>query len=137
VARTFYLTILLGGLLHAAPQAKPPAPPPAVEEQEPPEEDESLKPKEYVLNPVQSQREIVTGNFYLKKGNFRAAMRRYLEATRWDPGSADAFLKLAEAREKLHDIPGARDAYKKFLDVNKDAKLTIEINRRLEKLPPK
>jgi tetratricopeptide (TPR) repeat protein len=141
VAREFrpgalLLGILVGGLLHGAPQAKPPAPP-AVEEQEPPEEDESLKPEEYVLNPVQSKREIVTGNFYFKKGNFRAASGRYLRATRWDPGSAEAFLKLAEAREKLHDVAGARKAYEKFLELNTDAKATIEINKRLDKLPAK
>ncbi len=102
-----------------------------------PEEDESLKPREYVLNPVQSTREISVGDFYFKKKDYRAASRRYLEATRWDPGSPAAFLKLAEAREKMGDIPGARDAYKKFLDVNKDAKATIEITKRLDKLPAK
>ena len=62
--------VCLAGCLYASPQAKPPAPP---TEQEPPEEDESLKPKEYTLNPVQSARELTAGNFYFKKGNYRAA----------------------------------------------------------------
>ena len=78
--------------------------PPAQTEQEPPEEDESLKPKEYTLNPVQSAREIVAGNFYFKKGKYRAASHRYLEATRWDSGSTEAFLRLAEAQEKMKDF---------------------------------
>jgi tetratricopeptide (TPR) repeat protein len=139
VARTFLLTILLSTLLRAVPQTPgpPPPPPPPVQEQEPPEEDEALKPRDYILNPLQATREITVGNYYFKKGDFRAASGRYLEATRWDPGSAEAFLKLAEARERMHNVTGARDAYKKFLDVNKDAKLTIDVTKRLEKLPAK
>lgn len=122
--------------LSAAPQAKPPAPP-AQTEQEPPEEDESLKPKEYTLNPVQSAREITAGNFYYKKGNYRAASRRYLEATRWDSGSLEAFLRLGEAEEKLKDFAAAREAFQKYLDLKPDPKGAETVRKKLEKLPAK
>ena len=46
-------------------------------EQEPPEEDPDLKPKEYTFNPLEASRNITAGNFYFKKGNYRAASRRY------------------------------------------------------------
>ena len=46
---------------------------------EPPEEDSSLKPREYSFNPVQAKKEIVAGNFYFKKGNYRAAVQRFTE----------------------------------------------------------
>ena len=100
----------------AAQEPKPPAPPapPAVQEQEPPEEDPDLKPKEYSFNPLEASRNITAGNFYFKKGNYRAASRRYLEASKWDPTSAEAVLRLGEADEKLHDFTGAREAYEKY-----------------------
>ncbi len=136
MARRFLLPFLLLNCAFAAPQAKPPAPP-AQTEQEPPEEDESLKPKEYTLNPVQSAREIVAGNFYFKKGKYRAAYSRFLEATHWDPGSVEAFMKLAEVQEKMKDFAGARESYNKVLALNPDPKNAAEVHKKLEKLPAK
>ena len=41
---------------------------------EPPEEDESLAtPKVYSFNPLQAKKEISTGDFYMKRGNFKGA----------------------------------------------------------------
>jgi tetratricopeptide (TPR) repeat protein len=136
VARWFLTSLLLAHALFAGPQLKQ-RPPETQEEPEPPEEDESLKPKEYSLNPVQSAREIVAGNFYFKKGNLRAASRRYLEATRWDPGSAEAFLHLAETQEKQHNFADARQSYEKYLALKPDAKAADAVKKKLEKLPKK
>jgi len=116
------------------PQSKQ-TPPPAAKEQEPPEEDESLKPTEYALNPLEANTNITAGNFYFKKGNYRAAAKRYLEATRWDPGSADAFFKLAEANERLKDRAAARDAYEKYLAISPDAKNADAIKKKIATWP--
>src|SRR5258708_14729438 len=80
-------------------------------EAEPPEEDESAKPKEYAFNPLQAEKEISVGNYYMKKGSFHAAVSRYTEATRWNPTLADAYLKLGEAEEKNKDRKAAKEAY--------------------------
>ncbi len=106
-------------------------------EVEPPEEDESLIPEQCVLNPLEATRNITAGNFYYKKGNFRAAANRYKRAACWDPGSTEAFLKLGESDEKLKDIEGAREAYKKYLELAPDAKNSGEIKKKLAKFPPK
>jgi tetratricopeptide (TPR) repeat protein len=127
VARVLLLTLLLAAGL-AAQQT--PAP------QEPPEEDESLAPKQYALNPVQSKKEITAGNFYMKKSNYRAAARRFLEATRWDPGSAEAFEKLGEASEKATDYVTAASAYAKYLELDKNAKDADAIRKRMAKWDP-
>lgn len=119
-------------------QQQPPAPkktPPAQQEQEPPEEDESAKPKEYTLNPIEAQKNVIAGDYYFKKGKMRAAQSRYTEATKWDPGSAEAFLKLAEADEKLRDRKGARNAYTKYLAIAPEARNAAEIRKKLAKLP--
>ena len=118
----------------AAQQPKPPAPP-ASQEQEPPEEDPDLKPKEYSFNPLEASRNIVAGNFYYKKGNYRAASRRYLEASKWDPTSAEALLKLGEADEKMRDYPAARQAYEKYLTVATDAKDLEAVKKKIAALP--
>jgi tetratricopeptide (TPR) repeat protein len=118
----------------AAQQPKPPAPP-ASQEQEPPEEDPDLKPKEYSFNPLEASRNIVAGNFYFKKGNYRAASRRFLEASKWDPTSAEALLKLGEAEEKMLDFPAARQAYEKYLTVASDAKDLDAVKKKIAVLP--
>ncbi len=104
-------------------------------EQEPPEEDPDLKPREYTFNPLEASRNITAGNFYFKKGNYRAASRRYLEAGKWDPTSAEAQLKLGETDEKLRDFAGAREAYLKYLMLASDAKDSDAVKKRIAKLP--
>ena len=118
----------------AAQEPKPLAPPPS-QEQEPPEEDPDLKPKEYSFNPLEASRNIVAGNFYFKKGNYRAASRRYLEASKWDPTSGEALLKLGDADEKMRDFPAARQAYEKYLTVATDAKDLDTVKKKISALP--
>ena len=137
VARTFLSAFLLGVALWAQePERLPPPPPPQVPRpQDLQEEDESLKPKEYALNPLESAKDINIGNQYFKKGNFRAAANRYKEATLWDPGSAEAFFKLGEALERVHDFTPAREAYTKYLEIAKDPKDAEAIKKRMAKWP--
>jgi tetratricopeptide (TPR) repeat protein len=128
VARAFLAASLLACVLSAQ---KPPAATPP----EPPEEDESLAPKVYALNPVQAKKEITTGDYYFKKPNYSAAAKRYLEATRWDPGSAEAFLKLGEAREKLREFGAAREAYLKYIELAEDPKEKDAVRKKIAKWP--
>jgi len=115
----------LGAAALAAQQQKP---------AEPKEEDESLIPKEYAFNPLQAEKEFKVGAFYFRKGSYRAAAGRFLEATRWNPGYAEAYLRLAEAQEKLKDAKAARQAYAKFLELAPDDKRGAEVRRRLQRL---
>jgi tetratricopeptide (TPR) repeat protein len=136
VTRVVLLSVVLAIPL-AAQESKPPAPPaaPAVQEQEPPEEDPDLKPKEYSFNPLEASRNIVAGNFYFKKGNFRAASRRFLEASKWDPTSAEAVLRLGEADEKLRNFTEAREAYAKFITLSSDGKEIEGVKKKIAGFP--
>ena len=100
----------------------------------PPEEDAGAVPKTYSFNPLQSKKEVTVGEFYLKKGDARAAAGRFREATKWNDGNADAWLRLAEAQEKNKDLKAAREAYEKYLQVAPDAKNASEVRKRIEKL---
>ncbi len=116
------LLILLGAALTAGFQQKP---------QEPPEEDETLAAREYAFNPLQAEKELRVGNFYFKKGSYRAAASRFREATRWNPGFAEAWLRLGEAQEKLGDQKAAREAYEKFLSLAPKHKRAAEIRKKV------
>jgi tetratricopeptide (TPR) repeat protein len=99
---------------------KPQTPPP--DEQEPPEEDVTMKPKEYTFNPLQAEKESKIGDYYFKKGSYRAAAGRFEEATKWNPGMADAYFKLGEAKDKMKDKKSARLAFQKYLELEPDGK---------------
>jgi tetratricopeptide (TPR) repeat protein len=102
----------------------------------PPEEDETLAtPKVYSFNPLQAKKEISTGDFYMKRGNYKGAAGRFREATQWDDGNADGFFKLGEASEKLRDYAAAREAFKKYVALAGDKKKTAEIEKRVAKYP--
>ena len=130
MARATFAAVFFACTLSAQ---KPPQPAPTPAE--PPEEDESLAPKVYALNPVQSKKEIMVGDEYFKKSSYSAAANRYLEASRWDPGSAEAFLKLGEAREKLRQFGRAREAYLKYIDLAEDPKDKDAVRKKLAKFP--
>ena len=115
-------------------QKERPKSPPATKEAIPPEEDKALATQEYSFNPLQAEKELQTGNYYFKKGSYRAAAGRFREATRWNDGFGEAWLRLGEADEKLRDPKGAREAYTKYLEVAADARNAAEIKKKLEKL---
>ena len=123
VVRSWIVSLALGAALLA--QQPPPKP------QEPPEEDESIAPREYAFNPLQAAKEVKIGDYYFKKKSFRAAANRFREATRWNPGLAEAYLRLGESEEKLNDRTAAKEAYTKYLELNPSAKDAEAIKKKL------
>jgi len=103
-------------------------------ETEPPEEDDSSKPTEYAFNPLQAEKELQIGVFYMKKGSYAAAVKRFTEATRWNPNMADAYLKLGEAAEKFKDPKAAKEAYSKYVELAPEAKNAPAIKKKLSKM---
>ncbi len=105
-------------------------PPPAVD---PPEEDETLvkEKKEYEFNPIQALSEIKIGNYYMKKGSYRAASGRFLEATLWDPTNPEGFYELGRAHERAGNQKGKREAWTKFLELAPEDKRAAEVRKKL------
>jgi tetratricopeptide (TPR) repeat protein len=100
----------------------------------PPEEDKSLSVTNYSFNPLQSEKDVRVGNYYFKVGKYRQAAGRYLDATKWNDGNSDAWLRLGEAAEKSKDKDAAREAYAKYLKLEPDAKNAAEIRKKIGKL---
>jgi tetratricopeptide (TPR) repeat protein len=137
VVRRAAIGFLLTGLVFAQDEPtlkKRPADQPKgqqSQDQEPPEEDESLKPKTYSFNPLEAEKDLKVGLYYFKKGNFKASTNRFREATLWNPTFAEAFLRLGESEEKLHDKKAADDAFTKYLTLAPDAKDADAIKKKL------
>lgn len=136
MARRVVIAVLSLGIAQAQLLPPPPPAPDPPKYEEPPEEDESLvTPKVYTFNPLQAKKEISVGDFNMKRGNYRGAAYRYLEATHWDDGNADAFFKLGEASEKLKDYEAAREAFTKYAALVGNQKKADEARKRIAKYP--
>jgi tetratricopeptide (TPR) repeat protein len=138
VARLALLAFLLAGCLAASPQDKqlktrPTDQPKAQQdqEQEPPEEDDSIAPKTYSFNPLEAEKDLKVGNYYFKKGNYKAATSRFREATLWNPTYAEAFLRWGESAEKMHDKKASREAYEKFVSLAPEDKQAEAVKKKL------
>jgi tetratricopeptide (TPR) repeat protein len=103
------------------------------EEPPPPDEDAAATAKVYSFNPLQAQKEVRTGEYYFKKGSYRAAVSRFREATKWNPTFAQAWLRLGDAAEKQNDAKTIAEAYAKYLELQPDAKNAPEIKKKLDK----
>jgi tetratricopeptide (TPR) repeat protein len=100
----------------------------------PPEEDKEAIPEQYAFNPLKSTKEFQVGEFYFKKGDYKAAAGRFTEATKWNDGNADAWLRLGSAEEKMNDAKAAREAWEKYLKLASTGKNADEIRKKLGKL---
>jgi Flp pilus assembly protein TadD len=100
----------------------------------PPEEDKAVITQQYSFNPVRSKNEVGVGEFYFKKGDYKAAAGRFSEATKWNDGNAEAWLRLGAAEEKMNDVKAAREAWQKYLQLASTGKNADEVRKKLEKL---
>lgn len=101
----------------------------------PPEEDESVAPEKFPLDPLESERNITVGNFYMHKGTasgYRAALGRYERATKFNPNSAEAYFKVGEAEDKLKNKDAAKVAYQRVIQLAPaESKLAKEAKKKL------
>ena len=103
----------------APPYDAAPAPPP---------------PAEPVYDPLRADKSVEVGTFYLKRGNYDAAIERFQDATRFQPKLARPYLLLGETYERKGDVESALAAYRKYLEVYRSAPDREKILKRIEKL---
>ncbi len=85
-------------------------------------------------NPHRAAKATEVGDFYYKRGSYRAALSRYREALQWKPNDAEATFKLAETFEKLGRLPEARTNYEEYLKILPEGKHDKEAHKALERL---
>jgi tetratricopeptide (TPR) repeat protein len=103
-----------------APPYVEPAPPPA--------------PAEPTYDPLRANKSVEIGTFYMKRGNYDAAIERFQDATHFQPKLARSYALLGEAYERKGDIDNALTSYRKYLNVYRNAPDRDKILKRIEKL---
>ena len=73
----------------------------------------------------------------MRKGNYDAAIDRFLDATRFQPKLARPWKLLGEAYDKKHDNGGAAEAYKKYLELFPGAEDAAKVKKRIAALEEK
>jgi tetratricopeptide (TPR) repeat protein len=86
------------------------------------------------FDPLHAEKNIEVGNYYMKKGNYDAAIERFQEAARLKPNFARPYRLLGEAYEKKGDKAEAVKAYRKYLEILPAAEDASKIHKRVEKL---
>jgi hypothetical protein len=110
----------------------PPLPPSADDEVEAPAA--SSGP---VFDPLHAQRSLDVGTFYLNKGNYDAAIDRFIEASNYQPTLAMPWKMLGEAYEKKHDYAKAAESYNKYLRIFPRAPEAAKIKKQISELEEK
>jgi hypothetical protein len=125
---------------HADADAKPQPIDPTVPPPPPPEETEPETPPAPsgpVFDPLHAHRSMDVGRFYLNKGNYDAAIDRFLEASNYQPSLAAPWKMLGETYEKKHEYSKAVDAYNKYLSLLPHAPDAEKIKKTVSELEQK
>jgi tetratricopeptide (TPR) repeat protein len=85
-------------------------------------------------NPHKADKDVEVGDFYFKRGNYRAAESRYAEALLYMSNHATAVYKLAEAQEKLAKTAEARKNYEKYLKILPQGEYAEQAKKALARL---
>jgi tetratricopeptide (TPR) repeat protein len=126
-------------------QAPPPAAPAPSAPAQQPQESSSKRPDSVVpvptaqpdYNPLDSEKDVDVGMFYMRKGDVDAAIPRFEDAIRLRANYAKPRLLLGEAYEKKHDNANAVKYYKEYLKVFPDAPDAKKVQSTIEKLSKK
>lgn len=108
-----------------------PPPPPSTEPAEP------ATPREPVFDPYHAAKSIEVGTFYLRKGDYDAAIDRFAEAAHYQPKLAKPWKLMGEAYEKKRMDAKAVECYKKYLEVFPHAEDAARITKRITELEEK
>jgi tetratricopeptide (TPR) repeat protein len=95
---------------------------------------QEAKPDEPVFDPLRAEKNVEVGRYYLKKGNYYAAIERFKEALLYKPNYALPHKLLGEAYEKSQQPQDAITHYEKYLEILPGAEDAGKIRERIAKL---
>jgi len=85
-------------------------------------------------NPLRAMKDVEIGDFYYKRGSYKAALSRYREALEFKPRDAVATFRLAQTLERTKQFDEARTEYEHYLAILKDGPSAGEAKKALERL---
>jgi len=122
----------------ATPDLGPPAPP-----ADPSKESSSATtsapaepavPAAPAFDPLRAQKSVEVGQYYLKNGNYAAAIDRFKEAISYQSNMALPWEFLGQAYEKEHEREEAVAAYQKYLALMPSGKEPDKVRKQVAKL---
>jgi tetratricopeptide (TPR) repeat protein len=127
------LTLCAAGVMACAlcaPVAAGQSAPPVLQNpaKEPPAEEE------IEFNPLKAEKNLEVGQYYLKKGNYDAAIYRLKDALKYKTNFAAPHRWLGEAYEKKNRPEEAVKHYKRYLEILPSAEDAKKVQKRIEKL---
>lgn len=87
-----------------------------------------------ILSPELGRKDTKVGEFYLHSGDYKGAYGRFVEATKVDPGNAQAVFDLAEAARHLNNRPEAVRNYQLYLSAVPDGPHSKDARKALKDL---
>lgn len=85
-------------------------------------------------DPLRAEKDLDVGKYYMKKGDYDAAIDRFEDAVEAKPGYAVPFRFLGECYEKKGKKKPAAKAYQRYLDLYPHAEDGDKIRKKIEKL---
>ena len=116
--------------MRAQSSSTPPPPPPPKKAEPAPAAD----PDQPVWEPLRAEKAIEVGRFYMKKGDYDAAMDRFRDAAHYRPGFALPYKLLGEAQEKKGLKADAVKSFEQYLKLYPHAEDGDKIQKHIDKL---
>jgi len=85
-------------------------------------------------DPLRAEKDLEIGQYYMKRGDYDAAIDRFTDAIDAKPGYAIPFKFLGEAQEKKGVKKKAIKSYQRYLDLVPRADDAEKIRKKIEKL---
>jgi len=85
-------------------------------------------------DPLRAEKDLEVGQYYMKRGDYDAAIDRFTDAIDAKPGYAIPFRFLGEAQEKKGVKKKAIKSYQRYLDLVPRADDADKIRKKIEKL---
>ena len=85
-------------------------------------------------DPHKAAKNVEVGDYYFKRGNYKAAESRYAEALDWKPDDAIATFRLAQSEEKLGKKDEALKNYQAYLKILPSGEFAEEAKGGIERL---
>lgn len=86
------------------------------------------------FDPLRAEKNVEVGRFYLKKGNYHAAIARFQEALLYKPKYALPHKLLGEAYEKIRQPAEALKHYERYLEILPAAEDADKIRKHIARL---
>src|SRR5260370_37813721 len=91
-------------------------------------------PDQPAWDPLRAEKDLEVGQYYMKKGDWDAAIDRFQDATAAKPGYAIPFRFLALAQEKKGLKKKAIKSYQRYLDLFPHAEDGDKVRKKIDKL---